>query len=72
MAPLDYFPPLTLHVALEIVDRNGYDLNFYNHFQTCLCLNKLASLKATLVETTTDLLTGVECRATSVAKNWAP
>ena len=35
--------------------------------------NKLASLEATLVETTyhplTDSLTGVKCRATSVAKN---
>ena len=32
--------------------------------------SKLASLKATLVETTTQSLTGVKCRATSVAKNY--
>ena len=31
--------------------------------------NKLASLEATLVETTTESLTRVKCRATSVAKN---
>ena len=31
--------------------------------------NKLASLKAMLVETTTHSLTGVKCRASSVGKN---
>ena len=39
----------------------------------CLIYNKLASLGATLVRNSadwlTDLLTGVKCRATSVAKN---
>ena len=34
-----------------------------------MTMNKLASLEDTLVETTTESLTRVKCRATSVAKN---
>ena len=45
-------------------------------YDTCYVMNKLASLEATLVRNSahpltyslTDLLTGVKCRATSVAK----